>query len=78
MPSASRQLPEAARAMLNRPDLTDYAIAGLDPERRYNLAFVVAPVFETPNSVSFLLADSIDIRPISSRWRTRQASWGSR
>lgn len=48
--------PEAARAMLNRPDLTDYAIAGLDPERRYNLAFVVAPVFATPNSVSFLLS----------------------
>jgi DNA-binding IclR family transcriptional regulator len=67
--AAERKLPladpEAAREMLNRADLTDFAVAELDPDRRYNLAYVVAPVIAQPGTITFLLSLAGFVAPVS-------------
>lgn len=55
---------EKALELKNQPDMTDYAIAELDPERAYDLAYVSCPVFAKPGHVTFALSLLGFVKPV--------------
>jgi DNA-binding IclR family transcriptional regulator len=48
--------PEQARRLQNQHALTDHGLGDIDPQRRYELAYVAAPVFARRGVVSFGLS----------------------
>lgn len=47
---------EKALELRGQPEMTDYAIAQLDPQTDYDLAYVSCPVFAKPGQVAFALS----------------------
>jgi DNA-binding IclR family transcriptional regulator len=45
-----------AHELQNQRELTDYLMSSLEPGRRYDLAYVTAPVFSRPGVVAFALS----------------------
>jgi DNA-binding IclR family transcriptional regulator len=58
---------ERARQLLGNFALTNYVVGSLDPERDYDLAYVVAPVFDEFRRVAFALATAGFVRPAKGR-----------